>query len=352
MKIIIASGGTGGHLFPAIRLAEEIVLRHKEIKILFVTSCRKEDINVLKKKDIAFKTLPLVGLGNKNLLNFIIRFIIGAIKSLFLILYFRPRVVIGFGGFISGPVMLFSSLFRIKTIIHEQNVYPGKTNKILSRFVNKIAVSFPQTLKYLKGFEGKIIVSGNPLRKGLKRDKTIGSKITVLAMGGSQGAHTLNKIVPEAMGLIENSKKDLLEVIHISGYKEESNVIASYKDKGVKNRVFSFRDDIHNLYNKSDFVIARSGATTVAELLYLAKPAVLIPYPYSGGHQRLNANLLKDMGRAIVLEEGSTFSPEALRDAIIKFMDRSFLTDMSSGVDTGDAKEPCDILIKEIASCD
>lgn len=354
MRIIIASGGTGGHLFPAIRLAEEISARYKHIDILFVASCRRQDSDILKKKGITFKTVPLVGLTSKNIIsivNFIFRLIIGTAKSLFLILWFRPKVVIGFGSYVAGPILLLSSLFRIKTIIHEQNVYPGKTNRILSRFVDRIAISFPKTFEYLKKFESKVVVSGNLLRREITRQHIMHDRFTVLVMGGSQGAHVLNKIVPEVMGLIKSDKKDLLEVIHISGYKEQDFVINAYKNKGVKNRVYPFRDDIHNLYNESDFVIARSGATTVAELLYLAKPSVLIPYPYSGGHQRLNAKVLKDMGRAIVLEEGATFSPEVLRDAIMKLMDRNILINMSSKLNIDDSKDACDILIREIIAC-
>jgi len=354
MKIIIVAGGTGGHLFPAIRLIEELKLKDKRSEILFVTSCRRQDSDILTKKAIVFKTLPLVGLGSKDIfsmLNFIVRLIIGTIKSLFLLLWFRPKVVIGFGSYVSGPIVLFASLFRVKTIIHEQNVCPGKTNKILSRFVDRIAISFPQTIRYLKNFESKVIISGSLLRQGLKRNQPRGNRFTVLAMGGSQGANTLNRIIPEALGLIEKDRKGELEIIHISGYKEVHDVTTSYKGKGVKNRVFPFRDDIHEFYNESDFVIARAGATTVAELLYLAKPAILIPYPYSGGHQYLNARVLEEMGSAVLLEE-KDLGPEVLRDVIIKFMDRGILSDMSQKVKSDDNKDACSILIKEILGCD
>jgi len=350
MKIVIVAGGTGGHLFPAIRLVEELKLKDKASEVLFVTSCRKQDRAILRKKNIMFKTLPLAGLSSKNaffILNFIIRLIVGSLKGLFLLLWFRPRVVVGFGSYVSGPMLLFSSLFRIKTIIHEQNVYPGKTNRILANFVNRIAVSFPETLSYLKKFEHKVVISGNPLRRELKRHRRSGDKFTILAMGGSQGAHTLNRVIPEAVGLIGRDKKDFLEVIHVSGYKEEEDVARAYRGKGVKNRVFPFRDDIHALYNESDFVIARSGATTISELLYLAKPAILIPYPYLGAHQHLNARVLEKMGSAILLEE-SRLAPELLRDAIIKLMDRNILIDMSQKVKTDNEKDPCDILIREI----
>ena len=348
-KIFIVAGGTGGHLFPAIRLAEEVRLL-LSAEILFVTSCRREDGIILKEKNIAFKTLPIIGFQPRRvlgILNFIVRLIVGTIKSLFLIFHFRPSVVIGFGGYISGPILLAAALFRIKTIIHEQNVYPGKTNRILSNFVDRIAISFPETKEYLKKSGSKIILSGNPLRQGLEKIRRKGDTFTILAMGGSQGSHALNKLIPEAVGLMEDCKKKALEIIHISGYKEKDQVLTSYRHKDIKSRVFSFTEEIAKFYNESDFVIARAGATTVSELLYSAKPSILIPYPHADGHQRLNAKVLEEMGSAILLEEQGLGAGD-LRDAMIKLMDREVLGNMSQKVKGDNAKDACDILIKEI----
>lgn len=348
MRILIAAGGTGGHLFPALRLAEEIESREVG-EILFVTSLRKQDIDMLTKKDIRFCAVPLIGLQSRGVLavfDFAIRLVAGTIKSLFLLLRFRPSVTIGFGGYISGPILLLSSLFRIKTIIHEQNVYPGKTNRILANFVDKIAITFPATKDYLKRFESKTIITGNPLRKGLKRTRKTGNTFIILAMGGSQGSHALNKLVPEAVDLMQGDSKEILEIIHISGYRERHEVLKAYQDKGIKNRVFSFTEEINKLYNESDFVIARAGATTVSELLYLAKPSILIPYPHANGHQLLNARVLVDKGIAVLLEE-QDLKAKDLCDAITKFMDRGVLMNMSSKVDV-DSDDACDILVNMI----
>jgi len=346
MKILIVAGGTGGHLFPAARLAEEIKLRAQG-EILFVTSCRSQDRDILKQRHIEFQTLPLIPLQTRtplSILNFIARLIAGTIKSVFLLLRFRPLVAVGFGGYISGPILLSAALFRIKTIIHEQNVYPGKTNRILAGFVDKIAISFPETRGYLRRFDSKIIISGNPLRRGLKREQKTKDIFTILAMGGSQGAHALNKLIPEAAGLIQADKKRALEIIHISGYREEREVIRAYQDRGIKSRVFSFTEEIDKLYNECDFVIGRAGATTVSELSFLAKPSILIPYPYGGGHQRLNAKVLQDRGSAILLDEEG-LRLEDLRDAIIKLMDKKTLTDMSERQGRAD-NNACSILMK------
>jgi len=244
-------------------------------------------------------------------------------------------------------MLLLAALFRIKTIVHEQNVYPGKTNRVLARFVDKIAVSFPESVEYLKRFESKIVVSGNLLRRGLKRVERKGHGFRVLAMGGSQGSRTLNRIVPEAAGLLQGDKRSTLEILHISGYKEKDDVVRAYQDKGIKNRVFSFTQEMDKLYNECDFVIGRAGATTVSELLCMAKPSILIPYPHRDGHQRLNAEVLERTGSAVLLEEGH-FTPEDLRDAMIRFMDRAVLSDMSKSMREANNKDACEILIDMI----
>jgi len=349
VKVLIASGGTGGHLFPAVRLAEEINFRNIG-EVLFIISSRRQDRDILRDKDLAFKVLSAIGLQSSNIfhvLDFAVRFIISTIKSLLLILHFRPSVVVGFGGYVSAPVLLVAFLLRIKTIVHEQNVYPGRTNRVLANFVDKIAVSFPETIKYMKRFQSKIILSGNPLRRGLKRTQKTGDKFTVLVVGGSQGSHALNRLIPEAVALMHDDKKNVLDIIHLSGYKDREKLTGLFRDKGIKSRVFSFTNEIHKLYNECDFVIARSGATTVSELLYLLKPAILIPYPHANGHQKLNAEVLKNMGISILLEERNLTAID-LRDAILRLMDREVLRGMAETVKNTHANDACDILLKEI----
>lgn len=352
MKVFITAGGTAGHLFPAIRLAEEIKLRLRG-DVLFITSTRSQDREILMQKGIRFQTLPIIGFQSKSplaLLNFTVRLMTGTIKSIFLLLALRPSAVIGFGGYISGPIVLLASLFKIRTVIHEQNAYPGRTNRILARFVDRIAVSFPETREYLKKFESKIIVSGNFLRRGLDAMSKAGAQkdtFTILAMGGSQGSHTLNRVVPEAIGLMQADKKKALEVIHISGHKEKDEVIRAYQDRGIKSKVLSFTSEIARLYNESDFVISRAGATTVSELLHLAKPSILIPYPHANGHQLLNAKILKNAGIAILFDEQG-LRPEGLRDAILRFMDRGALVTMSRRAKRAVSDSPCEIILKEI----
>ncbi|MCX5688059.1 MAG: undecaprenyldiphospho-muramoylpentapeptide beta-N-acetylglucosaminyltransferase [Candidatus Omnitrophica bacterium] len=351
MKVLIVAGGTGGHILPALVLAKEVKTRNIG-QVLFVASSRKHDRSMISDKGLNFTTLPIIALQSKGIfavLNFFIRLFIGTIKSAFILLKFKPDAVVGFGGYVSGPIVLLASVSGARTIIHEQNVYPGKANRILARFVNKIAISFPEAKDFLKGFESKIIFSGNPLREGLKRDDRTNpaDSFNVLVIGGSQGAHKLNTIVPEAISLIEKDTRSMLNFTHISGKNDFEEVKNFYNKIGIKNRVFSFTDHMARLYNECDFVISRAGAMTVSELFTLGIPAVLVPYPYALGHQKLNAMVLEKIGLGILLEEKNMTSC-VMRDAILKLMDRNVLSDMASRAKNIDKPDACKILIKEL----
>nr|MBU1328391.1 undecaprenyldiphospho-muramoylpentapeptide beta-N-acetylglucosaminyltransferase [Candidatus Omnitrophota bacterium] len=351
MKVLIVAGGTGGHILPALVLARDIKIRNIG-QVLFVISSRKQDREIISGKGVDFTTLPIRSLQSKNIfsvLNFLARLFIGTIESLYLLLKFKPDTVVGFGGYVSGPIVLLASLSGVRTIIHEQNVCPGKANRILARFVNKIAIGFLDAKSYLKSFESKIIFSGNPLREGLKKDNRLkaADSFNVLIIGGSQGAHKLNAMVPEAAGLIEKDNRNMLNFIHIAGKNDLEEVEKSYEKVGIKNRVFSFTGHMERLYNECDFVISRAGAMTVSELLTLEIPAILVPYPYAGGHQKLNAMVLEKIGSGVLLEE-KNLTPCAMRDAILKLMDRDILRDMSDRAKRIDKPDACKILIKEL----
>ncbi|MFA5389612.1 MAG: undecaprenyldiphospho-muramoylpentapeptide beta-N-acetylglucosaminyltransferase [Candidatus Omnitrophota bacterium] len=351
MKILIAAGGTGGHILPALALAGEIKTRNVG-EVLFVISSKKQDAELVSSKGIDYLILPIAPLQSKNIfsiLNFLTRLFAGTIGSFSALLKFRPDAVVGFGGYVSGPIVLAAGLLGIKTMIHEQNVVPGKANRILARFVGTIAISFPDAKKYFKGFESKVILSGNPLREGLKRDdrERTGNFFSVLVIGGSQGAHKLNTMVPEALGLMPEGARGALNVIHIAGKNEKEEVEKSYAKLGIKNRVFSFTEHMARLYNECDFVISRAGAMTVSELLELAIPAILVPYPYAAAHQRMNAEVLEKTGSAIVLEE-KYLTRDTLKDVVSRLMDRNILKEMSARAKSVDKPDARKILIKEL----
>lgn len=351
MRVLIVAGGTGGHILPAVTLANEIKLQTLG-EVLFVASSGKQDKEILANKNINFTTLPIISLKSKgifSILNFSTRLFIGVLASIFILLKFKPETLIGFGGYVSGPITLIGSIFGIKTIIHEQNVYPGLSNRILARFVTKIAISFEETKKYLRGFESKTIYSGIPLHQGLKRNGIEKPEdiFNILIIGGSQGAHILNILVPQAISLIDKTRRDTLSISHIAGRNEKEDVEKRYNEIRVKNRVFSFTDDMARLYNECDFVIARAGAMTVSELLALKIPAILVPYPYAGGHQALNAKVLEKIGSGIILEEKG-LDPCMMRDGILKLMDRGILDEMAGKAKNVHKPDACEILIKEL----
>jgi UDP-N-acetylglucosamine--N-acetylmuramyl-(pentapeptide) pyrophosphoryl-undecaprenol N-acetylglucosamine transferase len=285
--------------------------------------------------------------GIKMAFIFSLMLFTGTLKSLYLLARFRPVCVIGFGGYVSGPILLLASLSGIRTVIHEQNVYPGRANRMLARFVDRIALNFNESVQYLKGFESKIVISGNLLRKGLKKTQRTGDAFTILAMGGSQGAHILNTIVPRALGLLDPDRKSKLGVVHITGYKDTESVKKAYENSRVSNRILEFTHDMDKIYAESDFVISRAGATTVSELMYLAKPSILIPYPYAKGHQRLNAMVLERAGLGVSIEE-KNLTAEVLKDNIIRMMNRGMLAEMSAKIADVKKEDPSGILMKEV----
>jgi len=350
LRVLVVAGGSAGHLFPGICLSEEIISRNIG-EVLFVTTSRGEGKELLKKKQIPFILLSIIPFRPKDIftfLDFVWRFLSSAIKTVILLFRFRPNVVVGFGGYVSGPVLMISSLVGIKTIIHEQNVYPGKANRLLARFVDRIAIGFSETIRYLGRYRTKTVFSGNPLRKELKNVSSYrGNTFVVLVIGGSQGARVLNRIVPEAIALLDVELRKSLEVIHIAGYEMKDEVSKAYINLGIKNRVYSFTNEIAYLYNECDFVISRAGAITVSELLYIGKPSILVPYPYAGGHQYLNAEVLTRKGLGLLLDE-RYLTPKMLSDAIVSFMDRKRLDEMSKGVKERPDRDPCDILIEEV----
>jgi len=242
---------------------------------------------------------------------------------------------VGFGSIVSIPVVLSAWLLRIKTVIHEQNVIPGRANKLLAPFVDSIAVSFDESRKYFRRFSGKLIVSGNPLRPGLrKRDKEsaldyfgfTSEKLTLLVTGGSQGSFSINRLFLDALSRFDNLSD--IQVIHISGAKELQDVSDFYKHKEITAKVYGFLREMDFAYSASDLVVSRAGATTISEIIFFALPALLIPYPYAAKHQSANASVLGRTGGACVVEE-DMLTEEALYQRLLEMVrQRGFLEQM------------------------
>lgn len=326
MKILIACGGSGGHIFPGIALAQELAKGGNDVMI--VCSRKPVDIAILEKTGCPFETLPynpfVAGASPLKTCAFAAKFIAGTFLSARLLARYHPRCVVGFGGFVTGPVILSAWLLRIPRIIHEQNLIAGLANRVESLFANKVAVNFEETKRFFG--KKKVVTVGNPIRDtfqnldkirsrerfGLDRDR-----FTLFVTGGSQGSHFLNHTVADALGLMEHKEKIGLQVIHVTGRDDYESVQKRYKRDNIKAKVFSFLDEIDRAYTASNLAIARAGATTIAELTYFGVASVLVPYPKRSVHQAENARFLSDKKAAITIEEGE-LNAERMKELIMK----------------------------------
>ena len=316
LRIIIAGGGTGGHLFPGIAIAREIKKRCEEANILFIVGRRKMEREIIFKAGFEIRTIDVEGMLGKDLLQGIravFKVLKGSVQSLAIMREFKPHLTVGVGGYTSGPVCLMGWFLGIPTAIHEQNSIPGLTNRILAPLVKKVFISFEESKMYFK--KGKPFLSGNPIRDELRNLElfpkrvsksaagAINQRFVILVMGGSQGAEAINKAVLSA--LKELKKVGFLPfVIHQTGSQDLKEVINDYHALGLDGEVTDFIEDMASAYKRADLVICRAGATTIAELAALGKPSILIPYPYATHkHQDINARSLAAYGGAdIVLE--------------------------------------------------
>ncbi|MFH1407324.1 MAG: undecaprenyldiphospho-muramoylpentapeptide beta-N-acetylglucosaminyltransferase [Candidatus Omnitrophota bacterium] len=324
VKILIACGGTGGHIFPAIATAKEIETLSPGAGIAFVMSKKALDKEIFKKynySSYALDAAPFperLGFGN---LAFCFKTLAAFFKAIGIIKKTNPDVVVGFGGYSSVALLLAAFATGKKTLIHEQNVIMGKANKLLAWFAGKVAVSFPQTMQ---ANNPRWILTGNPVRacflnqnrhKALEHFSFKNDATGILVLGGSQGSQALNRIIIKTLKLIEPSKKRQLRLIHICGEADYEFVSGEYAGLGIENRVYSFLKDIQYAYAASDITLSRCGAGTVWEIGVSALASILVPYPYAGNHQLQNALALANSGAAILIQE-KHLSAELLKKQI------------------------------------
>jgi len=351
MKILVVTGASGGHIFPALSFLDSLKEKYKDSQSLLVLPKRSIVSGILP-DDYKVKYISILPIGlkfsTKNLLAGLM-FLKGSFESLILLIKFKPDIVAGFGGIDCIPLVMFAWVFRIKTIIHEQNVIPGKANKLLAKFADKVAVSFESTQGHLGVNRSKVIFTGNPRRPQLKkidRARALGffglsdNKFTILVMGGSQGSHSINNCFPLALSMMRD--KDKLQVIHIAGVKDRAELDNGYKSIKADTRLFDFLSQMQYAYSISDLAVCRAGASTIAELIFFRIPAIIIPYPFAYEHQLSNAKVLEKAGTCLVIND-SELSPKILCQALEEFMDgRQKLESMRSGYDSfseGDANQ-------------
>ncbi len=313
LRIVIAGGGTGGHLFPGIAAAQEFEARNADSRVIFISTGNPLEKSVLSKTGYPLQTItviPLKGRGLWNQLKSIATIPKGILQANRILKHFNPDLTIGLGSYSAGPVVVAAWLRRIPIVIHEQNILPGITNRILSRFANRIYISFENTKSKLD--LRKIRWTGNPVRRDLleysdRHAQMEGAKadnrlFTILIIGGSQGAHRINLAVIEALDHLKD--KDHLHFIHQTGEADEWQVKEAYHRNQIRSTAQSFFDNMAELYSRADLLICRAGATTVAEITALGKAAIFIPFPYAADdHQMLNAGSLSDQGAAETIIE-------------------------------------------------
>jgi len=308
--IVIAGGGTGGHLFPGIAIAEAFIKRNPENRVIFISTGKPFEVSVLEEKIFPLKTITVEGIKGRGIVNQIIsvsKIPKGLLESMLILKAFRPHLVVGVGSYSAGPVVLGAWLIGIKIVLHEQNILPGITNRILSYLADRIYVSFKDTQANFD--PKKICFTGNPVRNeilcfAMEESEISGSVqgklFTILVIGGSQGAHSINMAIVDALKFLK--EKDSFFFIHQTGAADEEEVKDAYRKEGISSSVKSFFNNMGQQYGYADLIICRAGATTVAELTAIGKGALLIPYPFAAdNHQALNAKTLSDAGAAEII---------------------------------------------------
>lgn len=315
LRILIAGGGTGGHLYPGIAVAREIHARRPDAVVTFAGTARGIEARVLPKEGFTLDVIRSRGLKGKSLaetLRGALAIGPGMADAWRIVSARRPHVVVGVGGYSSGPVVAVAALRGVPTMLLEQNAVPGLTNRLLSRLVRAAAVTFDATQTY---FGSKAFVSGNPVRPEFfeedRTQETAGddgqaSEVRVLVFGGSQGAHAINVAMVEAASELA-AGVPALRIAHQTGERDVAVVREAYRSAGVRADVEPFFYDMGRRIRSADLVVCRAGATTIAELTASGKPAIFIPLPTAtDDHQRRNAEALMSAGAADMLLQRDT----------------------------------------------
>lgn len=337
LRLLLTGGGTGGHLFPAVAVAEKVKALLPGSKILFIGTRRRLDRDSLKRYGFTVKTIHSYGLKGKSVLELIKALLVmplSLLESWYHILRFRPDVVMGVGGYVTGPVVAASWILGRPTLIHEQNSVPGLANRLLGRFVRRICLSLPQSGAFFPA--EKSVLTGNPVRTAIiesaSAPRNRHHRKTLLVLGGSQGARKLNQLIVEA---ISANRKEFftIEVIHQTGKDDEQTVRDAYRDIGIDHQVSGFFSDMAEQYRRADLVVSRSGATTLAEIGVMGLPAILIPYPFAAdNHQQKNASWYTESGAAVSFGENDLSSEQLAESVLAIVHDEARLARMSAAM--------------------
>ncbi|PYT03295.1 MAG: undecaprenyldiphospho-muramoylpentapeptide beta-N-acetylglucosaminyltransferase [Acidobacteria bacterium] len=324
MRVIIAAGGTGGHIFPGVAIAREFKRRDPSTEILFVGTARGLETRIVPREGFDIELIKvgaLKGVAVFEKFKSLAELPPSFIAARRILRRFRPGIVIGVGGYSSGPTLLMASLSRIPTMVVEPNAMPGFTNRVLARFVNAAALSFADAQKY---FGKRGVVTGNPVRLDFANlaKKARGERLSVLIFGGSQGARAINQAMIAALPLLA-SRKDRLAITHQTGESDFETTRLAYAEAGFDDAdVKPFIHDMADQFARADVLICRSGATTVAEVAAAGKAAIFIPFPFAtDDHQRKNAEAFERVGAGrVILQKDLT--PARLAGELHRLMEQ------------------------------
>ena len=312
-RIMVVGGGTGGHLFPGIAVVEELRRRNPQVEVLFVGTERGLEARVLPRLGERLSTIdvrPWLGRAPFELVRNVALLPKSVSQATQLLRQYKPELVLGLGGYVAGPVLMLAAAMRIPTALLEQNAHVGLTNRLLGSTVGRAYLTYPETLSQFGAAKGRVL--GNPVRRAFVEAAQLAlhdpagveaRARRVLVIGGSQGAKTLNEVVPVALALSSVSSQGV-SVLHQTGDNMLDEVRRRYRGLGVNAEVVSFIDDMSRAYASASLVIARAGATTLAELCAIGKPSILIPYPQAAeDHQAKNALAMERAGAGIAIRE-------------------------------------------------
>lgn len=310
LRVVIAGGGTGGHLYPGLAVARELLSRHPGSAVTFAGTSRGIEARVLPREGFTLDVIRSAGLKGKSiaaLARGIGLLPLGLVDAWHIVSARRPHVVVGVGGYSSGPVVAAAALRGVPTLVLEQNAIPGLANRLLARVVDAAAVTYEEALPW---FKGRGFVTGNPVRPGFADDRgaskdvgAAGHRPRLLVFGGSQGAHAINVAMTEAAARLRDMEP-VPEVVHQTGERDAELVRDAYRQAGLDARVEPFLHDMDREMRAADLVVCRAGATTLAELTVAGRAAILVPLPNAtDDHQRRNAEALARAGAVEVIEQ-------------------------------------------------
>lgn len=339
LRVVLAGGGTGGHLYPAIAIADEIKKVEPTADIFFIGTKNKIEAKIVPQTDYKFRSIWISGFSRglklKNIL-FPLKLIVSFLQTYFILRNIQPHVVIGTGGYVSGPVLKTAILMKIPTLIQEQNSYPGVTTRLLAPNVNEVHLSFKSSIKYFPNAKN-LCVTGNPTRGSLEniniKDalsyfglESDNDKITILVLGGSLGAQSINHAILKYLEKLLKKGYRIIWQTGTDGYKNISESMKLISSESISIKPFIDRMDY--AYAVSDLVVCRAGATTIAELTRLGKPSILVPYPLAAAdHQTENAKAVAESGAAVMINDFEI--EDKLETVITKIIEDKKLSDMS-----------------------